>query len=429
MPTEILTGDAYDDAFKNLKEKWGSGFAEYGLSDANYEAFPTGYDDLDEVLTRGTRGLYRGGIVEIFGSEGSGKSSVAMRTCGRAQQAGFRCTWVDAESGFAPDLAMINGCDPSELHMPDLTKMKMKKSESGHFLNANQVLDLVFDCIYKRISQIVVVDSVAALMPDRILQADFDPNKVGVAEVARAMSELLKKIVPICQENGATAIFINQMRDKPGTMFGDPETTPGGRALKFYASQRIKVERVFGKNGMVTIIDEDGDEKLAGHYARAKVVKNKRNAPSPYEIQIPIYYVEYFPDEAKRIYDASRSLKVVTIRKGTLTWKDVEKNVILQEEGEANFLAKLREDSNLSARLAKFCVDAAGVQEKEHKEDKKKEVYMLSNSIRQLAATYNPVSETGPQSQPETTESADDSKKKRSRKKKSDAALDLDEEI
>lgn len=430
MPNEILSDEAYEDAFKHLREKWGAGFDEHGLSEAEYEAFPTGYDDLDEVLTRGAKGIYRGGIVEIFGPEGSGKSSVAMRTCGEAQKSGFRCTWVDAESGFAPDLSLINGCNPAKLHMPDLTRMKMKKSESGHFLNANQVLDLVYDVIAAKLSNIVVVDSVAALMPDRILQESFDPNKVGVAEVARAMSELLKKIVPVCQANGATAIFINQLRDKPGTMFGDPETTPGGRALKFYASQRIRVERVFGKNGSIMLIDEEGDEKLSGHYARARIVKNKRNAPTPFDIQIPIYYVEYFPDDAKRIYDASRSLKVVTIRKGTLTWKDDKKSIIVQEDGEANFLAKLREEPKLIARLAQCCVDAVAIQEKEHKEDKKKEVYMLSNSIRQLAATYNPLSESGPQTEaaPEQAESTEESGKKKRGRKKKDAALDLDEE-
>jgi protein RecA len=344
----------------------------------------------------------------------SHNSSVAMRTCGNSQRAGGRCMWIDAESGFSPDLSVINGCDPSKMIMPDLSACRMKKSESGHFLNANEILEMVYQSAMTGAFDLIVVDSVAALMPERILADDADPMKTGVAEVARAMSDMLKKIVAACKAHETTVIFINQIREKPGVMWGNPETTPGGRALGFYASQRIRVEKISGDRGKVVLCDQDGKESLAGHYARTRIVKNKRNAPCPYDIQIPIYYVQYFPDDAKKAYDAARALQVVTIRQGTLTWKDENKVIILQNDGEADFLEQLRQNATLIYRLAAECVAATD----DEANQKKKEPFVLSAAIRDLANTYNPVCPPG---------ATEPKKKKGHATGKKAAAIDLDE--
>lgn len=373
--------DALDDALRALEKDWGKGFNTRGLADAEYKGIPTGYDDLDDILTKGTKGIYRGGICEISGTEGSGKTSMAMRTVGYAQKLGLNCIWLDAEASFSPDLALLNGCDPSILIMPELENTKVTKGSDTHFLNVAEILEMIYRTIATGVFSLVVLDSVAALMPDRILQGE-DANKVGVAEVARAMSDKLRVIAPACKKAECTVIFINQLRDVPGNQWVK-DTTPGGRALKFYATQRIRVDKISGKAGQVIQKVEDGREEVIGHYARCRVVKNKKNRPILHPVEIPIYYMEYFPDDTKKCFDLARSLQVIKSRQGILLWKGADGNTILEFEGESGFLDAMRE-SKMEPRLASVIVEAVASERNKNL----KQPLTVSSSIKELAQSY-----------------------------------------
>ena len=376
--------DGLDIALSSLSKTWGAGFNTRGLADAKYEAIPTGYDDLDEVLTKGSSGIYRGGICEISGSEGSGKTSIAMRTVGNAQKMGLNALWIDAESTFSPDLAQLNGCDPSKIIMPELNDTKAIKDDEIHFLNVSEILQMIYQATEQGVFGVVVLDSVAALMPESVLQMQTanDSNKLGMAEVARAMSRLLPKISAVAAKTSTAVIFINQLREKPGEMFVKADT-PGGRALKFFATQRIKVDRIKGKGGEVTHSSEDGQSEIIGHYARSYISKNKKAPPVHHPIEIPIYYKEYFPDKAKRCYDVSRALNVVKIRQGVLTWKDYDGEKILQSNGESTFLEEIR-TRNLESRLAYSCVQEEGSE----RNKRLKQPIKVPKAIKNLSNDY-----------------------------------------
>ncbi len=372
---------ALDDALRALEKDWGKGFATRGLADANYKAISTGYDDLDDILTKGAKGIYLGGICEISGSEGSGKTAMAMRIVGYAQRLNLNCIWLDAEASFSPDLALLNGCDPSLLIMPELENTKVTKSSGIHFLNVAEILEMIYRTVATGVFSLVVLDSVAALMPDRILQGE-DANKVGVAEVARAMSDKLRAIAPACKKHECTVIFINQLRDVPANQWVK-DTTPGGRALKFYAAQRIRVDKINGKAGEVLQRVDDGKEEVIGHYARCRVVKNKKNRPIFHPVEIPIYYMKYFPDDAKKCFDLARSLQVVRSRQGVFTWKDTTGNMIFECEGESGFLGHLRNEK-LQPRLAAACIELEALE----RNQKLKIPIVVPSSVRELGIQY-----------------------------------------
>ncbi len=382
MATRKPSKKDIDHALDLFEKSWGEGYRVRGLSDASYEAIPTGYDDLDAVLTNGAYGLYLGGIMELFGTEGSGKSSVAMRAVGSAQKTGHLCMWIDAEAGFAPDLAKLNGVDLGSLLVPDLSNMK-KVSEGSSFLNAAQILEMIYESIMQDIYGLIVLDSVAGLMPERILREDYNPNSAGISELARDMSTGLKKIAPACASKRCSVIFINQIRAVPGEKYRS-ETTPGGNALKFFASQRLRVSRVGGAAGEVFHEHADGTKELIGHYGRVNIAKNKRAVPVREPVHIPIYYREYFPDDAKKVYDLARSLKVMTIRLGTLTWKEND-DIVVQTEGEPFMLDRIRSDK-MESRLAKSCVDFA----EEEKNTTKKTPVVVPKFAIDLAKKYRP---------------------------------------
>lgn len=362
----ILNIDAVerDALLKMLVKQYGPGYSSFGADMARPKAIPTGHDDLDSVLTKGAHGIYLGGLVELCGSEGSGKSSVALRTVGYAQKLGHTCCWIDAEAAFDENVAILNGCDPTTLILPDLAESKVVASSDDNetklsFFNSTEVLEMIYKSVCSRLFGLIVLDSVAGLMPDRILQDDFDANKVGVAEVARSMSQMLGKIAQACKKTETTVIFINQLRDKPGEYFQDRFHTPGGKALKFFAHQRISVEKIRSKEGKVISTDEDGNEELIGHYARVNIIKNRKAPPvqDGTVIEIPVYYKKYFPDDAKKCYDLARKLGVIKIRTGVLTWKDNDA-IIARESGEAAMLLKIRE-GKLEKQLALSCVAVA----------------------------------------------------------------------
>jgi recombination protein RecA len=412
MATKKPSEKEYQDAIKLVAKKFGEGVKDTGMAEFKPSAIPTGHDDLDCLLTRGAHGVYLGGIIELMGSEGSGKTSLALRTAGHAQKLGHRCCWIDAESAFNEDISKLNGCDPTKLQLPSLedTRVIAKEGDSGSsFFNASEVLEMVYNFVITDVFGLIVLDSVAGLMPDRVL-TDDDPNKVGVAEVARAMSDKLRKLAPACKKTKTSVIFINQLRDQPGAWVQNRFHSPGGRALKFFAHQRLSVERRTGAESRI-YEDTDRGKELIGHYSRITIVKNKVAPPVPDDVKIdvPIYYKEYFPDLAKKCYELARSLQVITIRNGVLTWKDGD-SIVLQEDGESAILAKIREEK-MEPRLAAAIVEA----ESGEKNTKKKQPVRVPKTVKDVADTYSP-------------EKATTAKKSTTRKSKlSENKLDLDD--
>jgi len=217
------------------------------------EVIPTGSIALDVAL--GIGGLPRGRVVEIYGPESSGKTTVALHVIANAQAAGGICAFIDAEHALDPDYAARLGVNTDELlvSQPD---------------NGEQALEIADTLVRSGALALVVIDSVAALTPRAEIEGEMGDNHVGLQ--ARLMSQALRKMTGALSNAGTTAIFINQLREKIGVMFGSPETTTGGRALKFYSSVRLDVRRI------ETL--KDGSD-MVGNRTRVKVAKNKVAPP------------------------------------------------------------------------------------------------------------------------------------------------------
>ncbi|KKN30387.1 hypothetical protein LCGC14_0834600 [marine sediment metagenome] len=387
MANRKITKKIRDEIMKKLVQNFGPGYDKKGLAEVQLKAFPTGYGDLDCLLTKGSMGIARGALVEILGSAGSGKTSVAMRTVGHAQKAGHLCCWLDAEAAFSHDLAHINGVNTEELVMPELYETKaMENQDEGSFFNSAEILHMIYRSVVANCYGIIVLDSVAGLMAESVLDVNSDPNKKRPGEVAISMSKNLGKIAQACKKTETTVIFINQLRDKIGEMYPDRFHTPGGRSLDFFSHQRISVEKIKSKAAQVWVKEEDGTDSLYGHYARTAIVKNRMAPPvdPDVQIQIPIYYKKYNPDNAKQSYDLARKLQVINIRGSTLTWKD-GKSIVLKEEGESNMLVAIR-GGLLESRLAAQCVIVAN----EEKNLSKKSPVRVGSYVASLAGTYDP---------------------------------------
>ncbi len=219
----------------------------------NVEVIPTGSIGLNAAL--GVGGYPKGRIIEIFGPESSGKTTLAIHAIAEAQKAGGIAAFIDAEHAFDRFYAANLGVDVDNLWIsqPD---------------NGEQALEIADQLIRSSAIDIIVIDSVAALTPKSEIEGDMGDNKVGLQ--ARLMSQALRKLTGTISKTKTTCIFINQLREKIGVMFGNPETTTGGNALKFYASVRIDIRRV------TTL--KDGDEAIGSH-TRVRVVKNKVAPP------------------------------------------------------------------------------------------------------------------------------------------------------
>ena len=219
----------------------------------NIQVIPTGSVGLDYAL--GVGGYPRGRIVEIYGPESSGKTTLAIHAIAEAQKQGGIAAFIDAEHAFDRFYAANLGVNVDELliSQPD---------------NGEQALDIADQLIRSAAVDIIVIDSVAALTPKAELEGDMGDNKVGLQ--ARLMSQALRKLTSTISKTNTTCIFINQLREKIGVMFGNPETTTGGNALKFYASVRLDIR----KSSPI----KDGDE-VVGNEVKVKVVKNKVAPP------------------------------------------------------------------------------------------------------------------------------------------------------
>ncbi len=217
------------------------------------EAVPTGALALDLAL--GIGGLPRGRVVEVFGPESSGKSTLAMHVVAEAQRNGGICAYIDAEHAMDPVYARAIGVDVDEL--------LISQPDTGE-----QALEIADVLIRSGALDVVVVDSVAALTPRAEIEGEMGDAHVGLQ--ARLMSQALRKLTANLNKSHTICIFINQLREKIGVMFGSPETTPGGRALKFYSSVRLDIRRIEAiKEGV----------EVVGNRTRVKVVKNKVSAP------------------------------------------------------------------------------------------------------------------------------------------------------
>jgi recombination protein RecA len=214
---------------------------------------PTGSIALDVAL--GVGGLPRGRVIEVYGPESSGKTTVALHAVANAQQAGGIAAFIDAEHALDPEYARALGVDTDAL--------LVSQPDTGE-----QALEIADMLIRSGALDIIVIDSVAALVPRAEIEGEMGDSHVGLQ--ARLMSQALRKITGVLSNTGTTAIFINQLREKIGVMFGSPETTTGGRALKVYSSVRLDVRRIESL--------KDGTD-VVGNRTRVKVVKNKVAAP------------------------------------------------------------------------------------------------------------------------------------------------------
>jgi recombination protein RecA len=255
MPSASDRDKALDTALAQIDKQFGKGSIMRLGSDerAPVEVIPTGSIALDVAL--GIGGLPKGRIVEIYGPESSGKTTVALHAIANCQKAGGTAVFIDAEHALDPEYAKALGVD--------IDALLVSQPDTGE-----QALEIADTLIRSGSIDIIVIDSVAALVPRAEIEGEMGDSHVGLQ--ARLMSQALRKLTGVLNNTKTTAIFINQLREKIGVFFGSPETTAGGKALKFYASVRLDVRRI------ETL--KDGQDAV-GNRTRVKVVKNKMASP------------------------------------------------------------------------------------------------------------------------------------------------------
>ena len=314
-------GDTIEDVLKSIRKEFGE-MSILRLGDKTsdgVEAISTGALPLDLAL--GVGGLPKGRIVELYGHESSGKTTVALHVAANAQKAGGVAAFIDAEHALDPAYARKIGVD--------LDNLVVSQPNSGE-----EALAICEHLVKSGAVDVVVVDSVAALTPQAEIDGAMGDSHVGLQ--ARLMSQAMRKLTSAIAQSGTLCIFTNQVREKIGVMFGNPETTPGGKALKFYASCRLQVQRIG------TVKNSAGE--IVGSRTRVKVVKNKVAAPFG-EAEFDILYSCGISREGS-ILDAAAARGVVEKRG---SWLYFGEEQIAQ--GALAAIERLREDPALSARI------------------------------------------------------------------------------
>lgn len=321
-PKQTNENQDIDKLLSALQEKFGEGsIMKLGdVPKVSVDCIPTGSFSLDLAL--GVGGLPQGRIVEIFGPESSGKTTLALNVVAQAQKKGGRAAFIDAEHAMDPDYAAKLGVQVKDLliSQPD---------------NGEEALNILESLVRSSLIDVVVVDSVAALTPRVEIEGEMGQQFMGLQ--ARMMSQALRKLTAISAKSKTLVIFINQLREKIGIMFGNPETTPGGRALKFYSSVRIDVRR--------TAQIKKGDA-VVGNRVVAKVVKNK--VAPPFRVaEFDIMYGEGISYESDVLVAA---LKYGTITKTGNTYSfEGEKLGVGMEAARL----KMKDDKKLVAAIVK----------------------------------------------------------------------------
>ena len=310
---------------------------------------PTGSVALDVAL--GVGGLPRGRIVEVYGPESSGKTTVALHAVASAQRAGGNAAFIDAEHALDPVYAKALGVD--------IDNLLVSQPDTGE-----QALEITDMLVRSGGLDIIVIDSVAALVPKAEIEGEMGDSHVGLQ--ARLMSQALRKITGALSSTGTTAIFINQLREKIGVFFGNPETTTGGKALKFYASVRLDVRRIGGL--------KDGDQPV-GNRTRVKVVKNKM-APPFKQAEFDILYGQGISREGS-LLDLGVDNGVV--RKSGAWFTYGEDQLGQGKENARNFL---KDNPQLAAEIEEKILAALGIGEPGRKAREAEEPWLRPPSRR-----------------------------------------------
>jgi recombination protein RecA len=321
---------ALDNALAQIERSHGKG-SVMRLGDqgrAPVEVIPTGSIALDIAL--GIGGLPRGRVVEIYGPESSGKTTVALHSVANAQRAGGIAAFIDAEHALDPDYAQRLGVDTDAL--------LVSQPDSGE-----QALEIADMLIRSGALDIIVIDSVAALVPRAEIEGEMGDSHVGLQ--ARLMSQALRKLTGALSNSGTTMIFINQLREKIGVMFGSPETTTGGRALKFYSSVRLDVRRIESL--------KDGTD-FVGNRTRVKVAKNKC-APPFKPAEFDIMYGQGISREGGLI---DVGVETGLVRKAG-AWYTYEGDQLGQ--GKENSRTFLRDNPDLANEIEKRILEKLGI--------------------------------------------------------------------
>ena len=330
MPAPADREKALDTALAQIDRQFGKGSVMRLGDDVRppIEVIPTGSISLDVAL--GIGGLPRGRVVEIYGPESSGKTTVALHAVANAQKAGGIAAFIDAEHALDPEYAKQLGVDTDSL--------LVSQPDTGE-----QALEIADMLIRSGALDIIVIDSVAALVPKAEIEGEMGDSHVGLQ--ARLMSQALRKITGALNNSGTTAIFINQLREKIGVMFGSPETTTGGKALKFYASVRLDVRRI------ETL--KDGSDAV-GNRTRVKVVKNKVSPPFK-QAEFDIIYGQGISREGGLI---DMGVEQGLVRKSG-AWYTYEGDQLGQ--GKENARSFMRDNPDLANELEKRIKEKLGI--------------------------------------------------------------------
>ncbi|MBP0979782.1 MAG: recombinase RecA [Oscillospiraceae bacterium] len=315
---------ALETAISRIERQFGKGaIMKLGQTAFNVEAISTGSIGLDVAL--GIGGVPKGRIIEIYGPESSGKTTVALHVVAQAQQNGGEAAFIDVEHALDPKYAKALGVD--------IDSLLVSQPDTGE-----QALEIAEALVRSGAIDIIIIDSVAAMVPRQEIEGEMGDAHVGLQ--ARLMSQALRKLTGIVSKTNCVVIFINQLREKVGMVYGNPETTPGGRALKFYSSVRLEIRRVESLKSGTDVV---------GNRTRCKVVKNKV-APPFKDTEFDIMYGQGISREGE-IVDMGVKLGIVNKSGAWFSYKD------LRWQGRDNVKEQLKNDKDLMNELDKLIRD------------------------------------------------------------------------